>query len=229
MSNLDQLKSKSSQAKFDKKVLSAIQHLQPYVKHRLYIAESKNILPKNMYSSNGVIDEGIVQLYQSGFNIDAKAMAVKLKLFQIVDANLDALFKKEAFHQITISTDIILNEELSRLNEDFTMDAGLDLILNTELDDISYHQQDQDHIFVYDDAEATLLKDFERADLSNKKTQQLFGKFYNWLPMNVSNIVDLYSFGKLTFEDISKIKYIEVERIEHIIAHVKKRLGGHLT
>lgn len=227
MSNIDQIK--SSKTKFDKKVLSAIQHLHPYVKHRLYIAETKGILPKNMYNSNGIIDDGIAELYQSGFDIDSEAMAIKLKLFQIIDAELDVIFKKEAFHQITISTDTILKEELSRLNEDFTMDADMDLILNTELDDISYHQQDPDHIFVYHDSGATILKDFERADISNRRAQHIIGKFYNWLPMNVSNIVDLFSFGKLSYEDISKIKHIEVKRVEHIIEHVIKRLGGHLT
>ncbi len=139
MSTFKKLSSKSAQTAFDKKVLSAVPHLHPYVKHRIYIAETTGILPKNMYSSNGIIDESIIELYTNGFNIDAEPMAVKLELFKLVDNYMNELFKKEAYHKKTISTNTILDDELSRLGEDFTVDADLDLILNTELSDISYN------------------------------------------------------------------------------------------
>ena len=57
MSTFKELSSKSAQTAFDKKVLSAVPHLHPYVKHRIYIAESTGILPKNMYSSMIPLDE----------------------------------------------------------------------------------------------------------------------------------------------------------------------------
>ena len=85
MSTFKKLPSKSAQTAFDKKVLSAVPHLHPYVKHRIYIAETTGILPKNMYSSNGIIDESIIELYTNGFNIEAEPMAVKLELFKLVD------------------------------------------------------------------------------------------------------------------------------------------------
>lgn len=228
MSTIEQLSSKSSQSTFDKKVLAAIQHLHPYVKHRLIVAESKGILPKNMYTSNGIIDEGIATLYRNGYDVDLDAMAVKLRLFYIVDEDLNNLLKKEAFHQKTISTDRILKEELSKLNEDFTMDADLDLILNTELDDISYHQNDGEHIFLYQDRDSTILREFEIEDLSGKNPHHLLGKFYHWLPLNVSNIVDLYIYGNLRFEDIARIKDIQIERIEKIFEEVKKQFRSHI-
>ena len=137
MSTLQKINSKTTKTEFDKKVLAAIQHLHPYVKHRLYIGESTGILPKNMYFSNGIIDEGIVKIYENGFDIDADAMEIKLTLFKIVDKDLDELFKKEAFHQNTVSTHTILEEELGKLNQDYIIDADLDAVLLTELDDIS--------------------------------------------------------------------------------------------
>jgi hypothetical protein len=97
MSNFKELSSKSAQTVFDKKVLSAVQHLHPYVKHRIYIAETTGIIPKNMYSSNGLIDESIIQLYSNGFNIETEAIAVKLELFKLVDNYMNELFKKEAY------------------------------------------------------------------------------------------------------------------------------------
>ena len=66
MSTFKELSSKSAQTTFDKKVLSVVQHLHPYVKHRIYIAESTRVLPKNMYSSTGIIDDSIIELYSNG-------------------------------------------------------------------------------------------------------------------------------------------------------------------
>jgi hypothetical protein len=221
MSSIQKITDKSTQTQFEKKVLSAIKHLHPYVKHRLYIAESLGILPKNMYTSTGIIDEGILHLYENGYDIDAEAMAVKLNLFKIIDKDLDQLFKNEGFHQKTMSTHSILIDELDGLNEDYTIDADLDLILKTELNDISYQQDTTEHLFLYNDQDTTILKAFEMEDLTSKNTKKLFGKFYSWLPMNVSNIVDMYAFGKLNFDEIAKIKQIETNRIKRIFNIVR--------
>jgi hypothetical protein len=228
MSTFKELSSKSAQTAFDKKVLSVVQHLHPYVKHRIYIAESTGILPKNMYSSNGLIDESIIELYSHGFNIEAEPMAIKLELFKLVDNYMNKLFKKEAYHKNTISTDSILKDELSKLGEDYTIDADLDLVLNTELNDISYHQDHTNHLYLYEDKETSILKAFELEDLSASQPPKVFGRFYNWLPINISNIVDLYIFGNLDFDAIAKIKNIEISRVELIFDKVKKSFRSHL-
>lgn len=228
MSTFKKLSSKSAQTAFDKKVLSAVPHLHPYVKHRIYIAETTGILPKNMYSSNGIIDESIIELYTNGFNIEAEPMAVKLELFKLVDNYMNELFKKEAYHKKTISTNAILDDELSRLDEDFTVDADSDLILNTELSDISYNQDHNNHLYLYEDKETSILSAFELENLSPSESPKVFGRFYCWLPINISNIVDLYIFGNLDFSDIAKIKQITVVRVESIFDKVKKSFRSHL-
>jgi hypothetical protein len=228
MSTFKELSSKSAQTTFDKKVLSVVQYLYPYVKHRIYIAESTGILPKNMYSATGIIDDSIIELYSNGFNIEADKQAVKLELFKLVDRNMNTLFKKEAYHKNTISTDTILKDELSKLNEDYSVEADLDLVLNTELDDISYKQEHDNHLYLYADKETSILKAFELEDLSVSQSPKVFGQFYSWLPINISNIVDLYIFGNLDFEEIAKIKKIETKRVELIFDKVKKSFRRHL-
>jgi hypothetical protein len=228
MSSLKEISSKSAKTAFDKKVLSVVQHLHPYVKHRIYIAETTGILPKNMYSSNGIIDDCIIKLYNKGFNIDAERLAVKLELFKLVDNYMNELFKKEAFHKNTISTDSILQDELGRLGEDYTIDADLDLILNTELSDISYKQDNTAHLYLYEDKETSLLKAFELEDLTVTESPKVFGRFYSWLPVNISNIIDLYIFGNLEFDEIAKIKNIETSRVELIFEKVKKSFRSHV-
>ncbi len=224
MKNLKSFDEQKSKSVFDKKVLSVIQHLHPYVKHRLYIAESTGILPRNMYSSTGIIDDSIVKLYSKGFDKDADATTIKLELFKIVDNDLEALFKKEAFHKNTLSTDSILKDELESLNEVYTVDEDFDYIMNDELNDISYKQQNsQNHLFLYDNDDSTIFNAFEISDIPPKNKEKFLGSIYSRLPMKVSDIIDLYVFGKLNYEDISKVKQMEIGRIEKIIEAFNKR------
>jgi len=229
MSVSEKLTSETTRNAFEKKVLSAIPHLHPYVKHRIYIAETTGILPKNMFSSNGIIDESIILLYNNDFDVDAEPLAVKLELFKIVDNYMNLLFKNEAYHKETISTDALLKKELSKLSEDYTVDGDFDFILNTELNDISYHQNDNETLQLYSDKETSILTAFEVEDLSTKQSPKVFDKLYNWLPFNVSNIMDLYIFGKLDFESIAKIKKIEQKRVEDIFDKVKRTFRRHIA
>jgi hypothetical protein len=229
MSSIEKLNQKATQTAFDKKVVSASQHLHPYVKHRLYIAESMRVIPKNMYSSSGVIDESIARLYENGYDIDIDSNALKLKLFKYVDLELAIIFKKEAFHKNTISTDSILKEELDALEEKYTIDDGFDYVMNDELNDISYQQDHKNkNLFLYNEDENSVLAALQLDDVSEDKSKELLGSLYSWLPLNVSSIIDLLIFGKLSFEEIAKVKSIEVKRVEFIYNEVKNKFKDHL-
>ncbi|MBU3821673.1 hypothetical protein KO566_06345 [Flavobacteriaceae bacterium XHP0103] len=229
MSTLAKINDKKTQTAFNKKVVSASQHLHPYVKHRLYIAESTGVLPKNMYTSNGVIDESIAKFYENGYNIDWPSNTIKLKLFAFVNRELDDMYKKEAFHKDTISTNSILEEELDALDESYTVDDDWDFIMAEDLRDISYKPHDKHkHLFIYDDNDSSILNAFELEDISSDKSRKALGSLYRWLPLNVSNIVDLFVFGKLSFEEISKVKNIEINRVEMIFNEIINKFQDHV-
>ena len=167
--------------------------------------------------------EVIARFEKKGFKL------VKLKLFKYVDICLDELFKKEAFHKNTISTNSILEEELDALEEEYTVDDGFDYIMNDELDDISYQQDHKHkHLFLYDEHDNSVLSVFEMEDLTENKSKEVLSNIYNWLPLNVSSIIDLLVFGKLNFEEIAKIKSIEVKRVEFIYEQVKNKFKDHI-
>lgn len=222
MKNIKHIKTKNRKTKFDKKVLSAIQHIHPYVKHRIYIAESIGVLPKNMYTSNGIIDEGIVKLYKRGFDQDSDALSIKIELFKIIDLYLNELFKKEAFHKNTVSTSSILKEELDNLEEKYTTDADLDYVMDEDLDDISYKQNNnQKHLFLYENNESTILNALEIENISTENKKRLLGNLYS-LPIKTTDILDLYIFGKLSFKEISIVKQIEIDLVEKIFNTLNK-------
>ena len=228
MCSLEKLNDKATQTAFDKKVVSVTQHLRAYTNHRLYIAESTGIIPKNMYTSSDLIDEGIAKFYERGYNIDDNISEIKLKLFKIVDADLNALFKNEAFHKNTMSTHSILEEELDGLEEKFTVDEDFDFIMNEELSDISYNQDQNNNVFVYDDDNEAIKSAFEISDMSSTRNKHVLGKIYTWLPLNVSDIVDLFVFGNLSFDEIAKVKSIEARRVERILKLAIEDFKQHL-
>lgn len=229
MSSTEKLNEKATQIAFDKKVVAVSQLLHPYVKNRLYIAESMGIIPKNMYESMGVIDESIAKFYENGFDIDMETNTLKLKLFKYADVELDAIYKKEAFHKNTVSTNAMLVEELDALEEKYTIDGGFDFIMNDELNDISYQQNNKEkQLFLYDDDDNSFLGTFEMENVSENKSKVILGGLYSWLPLNVSSIIDLLVFGKLSFEEIAKVKSIEVKRVKFIYEEVNTKFKDHL-
>lgn len=229
MCSIEKINDKATKLAFDKRVVTATQQIHPYVKHRLYIAESMGILPKNMYSSNGIIDESIAEFYENGYNIDSDVSTIKLKLFKIVCASLDTLFKKEAFHKNTLSTNDILEEELDNLKENYTIDGDWDFVMNEELNDISYKQDHKHkHLFLYDDSNTSMLSEFDAEDLEPNRSKQILGSLYSWLPIHVSSVIDLIVFGKLSFKEIAIVKSIEESRVEFIYEEVKKQFKDHI-
>ncbi|WP_299437301.1 hypothetical protein [uncultured Aquimarina sp.] len=215
---------------FGKKILSVVPHLHPYVKHRLYIAESTGVLPKNMYCSNGIIDDAIVNLYnEDNLDIDMDRLSLELKLFRITDHLIDELYISEGWHQRCISTNYFLKEELNKLEENFTSEADNELIMNEDLNDISYHQNSENkQLFIYDDADSAILKIIQSEDSSENKKQKLLGKFYSWLPLETSKIIDLFVFGKLNFEEIARIKDITAQEVKETIIDVRKSFRKNL-
>jgi len=229
----DLSKKNNANTDFEKRILSEVAKLQPYVKHRLYTAEINGIIPLNMFKSNEIIDDAILKLYgyineegDNGFNL-------KLKFFSFVNDRLDRLFKKEEFHKYTMSTSQILKKELELFEENFESDLDEDLLMSDELDDISYRQDDfKKPSFLYDDAEKNIINTLEvhdpRKDLSEEKRNTL-NKIYNWLPFETSNILDLFVFGKLTYEEISEVKKVSTSEVKETIRAVSKNLRKNLN
>ncbi len=217
---------------FGKKVLSAIPCVYPYVRHRLYIAETSGIIPRNMYQTNGVIDDAIIDVYENFEGVIDDKQALKLKLFSVVSEKLNQLFKKEDFHKDALSISRILKAELEQLEEKFEIDIDDDLLMPEDLDDISNHQKDWLRPrFLYDDVEKNVVQAFEMKDqrvtLSNQKRKELH-KIYDWLPYETSNIFDFYVFGKLNYHEIAEIKNLSPKEVARTLRTIRKSFRSNL-
>jgi hypothetical protein len=218
------IKFNKTQDEFGKTVLKVIKQVYPYVKHRLYVAETKGIVPRNMYSPSGIIDDAIIKLYENGKDKYATENEIRFALFAITDTLLKQVFKTEAVHKQTMSTRDILNNELKQLEEKFTVDGDFDLIMEEELDDISYHQKDfVKKEFLYEDAQKELVNSLDISKdvkILTDKQRKALNSIYHWLPEETSNILDMFVFGKLTYKEIAIVKEADEHDIKKIIQGV---------
>lgn len=211
---------------FEKRLLSITHLLHPYVKQRLRVAQNMGILPKNMFQSNEIIDEVILHVYERENHEEIEAKDLRILMFEEANINLMDLFEDEKWHKKTISTRFVLEEELKQLEESFTVDGGNDFIMNEELDDISYHQDNHEKAYLpYDSAEENVLSFLDIKDsayLKNQSNRLTIRSMYQKLPWQTSNVVDLYLLGKLNLQEIAIILAIEIVEVKRIIEFVKE-------
>ena len=216
----------------DKKTLTIIPLLHPYVKQRIRVGENQGILPRNMYKSNEVIDEVVLEIYEQGLQKSNENEALRMIMFEKVVRRLNLLFESEEWHVDSISTKIILEEELKQLEENFTMDGDNELVMNEDLDDISYHQNDKENTTLpYDEAEEgmrSLLGPEIAKQVVDWDDRKSLRKLYYKLPLNSSNIVDLYVLGKLSYQEIAWILKIDILEVKQIINFVKENFKKQL-
>lgn len=216
----------------EQKILSNAQLLHPYVKQRLKVGENLGILPRNMYKSNGIIDEVILKLYEEDISHDIDIKQLRLMMFSLVHKNIFDLFESEKWHKDAISTKLILEKELKLLEEKFTIDADYDLIMNEDLDDISYHQNENGSILLKSDEVQQDVVDFldlkENIFSDNEGNQDILGKMYRKLPLQTSNIMDLYVLGKLNYQEVANILDVDILEIKKIIDFLKESFKKYL-
>ena len=225
------LKSNSSQNP-EKKTLTIVHLLHPYAKQRIRVGEKLGYFPRNMYKSSEIIDEVVLEIYEKGVHKSKDADELRIIMFGLLNSKMTSLYKSEEWHKESFSTKLILEAELRQMEENFTSDAGNDLIMNEDLDDISYHQNNGGpKDLPYDESEEGVktflgLDQIEKYQENNDRND--LRKVYYKLPVNTSNIVDLYILGKLSFHEIATILKMEVSEVKEIVNSVRETIKNQL-
>lgn len=216
----------------DKKVLMVSEQIFPYVKNRILVLEKKGVLPLNMYKPGEIIDEVVLELFERGVEDNIEVQALKLLMFSMANEKLCALFEKEKWHKRSISTKLILEEELKQMEEYFTVDGDSDFVMIEELDDISYHQQEvQSRFLESDEIQQDVISLLELKDknfLKSQENRQRIKSIYEYLPIQTSNVVDLYVLGKLNIKDIAGVLDTDISEVKKIIQFVKENVKKHI-
>ena len=196
------------------------------MKQRIRVAENLGIFPRNMYKSNENIDEVVLEVYEKGLHKSLNQDDLRIAMFKLTFDRMNELLESEEWHKDSISTKLILEDELKQLEENFTMDADNDLIMNEDLDDISYHLNDKEGVSLpYDEQEEGVKVLFGLDTVESEsfwQDRKEIRKLYYKLPLTTSNIVDLYILGKLSFAEIASILKTEMAEVKEIVNFVKE-------
>ena len=186
-----------------------------------------------MFKANEIIDEVILSIYENDTNKNIEINELRLLMFEITNSKLQILFEDEKWHKDSISTKILLEEELKLLEENFTVDGGNDLIMDEDLDDISYHQNDHaSHLLASDGSQENVLELLDISDtkiFEKQSNKNILQRMYKLLPLQTSNVVDLYILGKLDIQEISHILNVDIIEVKRIIDFVKENFKKHLN
>ena len=85
---------------------------------------------------------------------------------------------------------------------------------------------------MYADAEKNIISVLDIYDSRkelNEENRVALNKIYNWLPFETSNILDLFVFGKLNYDEIAEIKDIDRVEVKNIISAVSKNFRKNLN
>ncbi|MGB5668488.1 MAG: hypothetical protein WBM53_16745 [Maribacter sp.] len=211
---------------FYNKITSFAPDLKKFMARSLKAAECESGIDRGFYDAEGMLDEIYLEVFK-----DLSDYIDEGKLRTILYAKaVQKIEEKKILEQENpeyLSTEELLKQELDGLDEKFTMDADGDLILNTELDDISYKQKRirPTNVILDQTLEQQLIKKLDMEDtlLPTIERRRNFGALYSNIPLRSKSVLELYVYGNRSTHEISEI--LEVPDI--IINKILEKLNEH--
>ena len=116
---------------------------------------------------------------------------------------------------------------MKRLQEKWFVDIDGDLLLKTELDDISYKQDHKwsPEIVLDDDLEKQLIDklDLDEALLLSEEKRRWMGSIYGAIPSRSRHILELFVFGEQSASEIASILSVEKEKVDRILKIINEK------
>ena len=223
-------KETGNQQAFYKLLDEFMPRLRKLIHHKLRKMELQGLVPKNMYSAQGLTDEVFLKIYEEYHDMLQDPDKLKIKMYAVAREILNGLVNKNVANRLSV--EVLIKEELRDLDESYTVDADGELILMEELDDISYHQDEyrDDKIILLDEAQIDQIAesfDMDKTKLSKSGIKKI-GKVYSDLPNLSQSIVDHYVFAGLTAVQIAEVHNLPAEDVQNVLDKVKNRLNENL-
>ncbi len=200
--------------------------LRKYVANRLRTAVRKGWVPRGMYDPMDIVDEVYLAVYEQ-FDETMTPEQLRVRLFQLADEKLEAIIEQEREHMKDLSIEALAARELKELEEHITADAEGEVVFVEELDDISYHlDDDRPKVYLLDEGfEEELVEalDLPREILGDREKRQVLAQTYQNLPTLSRIILDLRTRGGLVIEEIAEVRGMAVEDVQQVLAAIKDR------
>ncbi len=225
LNELKKAKTSKNTLRFQKLINKMLPALRTYVARRLNLAHSTGLIDKYGISPEEVIDMVYLTVYDRYEQNQKNIPDLETWVYQVVDEVLDDQLKEKAFeadHLVYLQK--IEDLELSGLEEKFSTDAEGELIMDEDLDDISYQQRLYNPADFIQDTETLESIEFQLSEYDKIKLHDEIQRQLISFAEEDRTIFDLFWIVGLSMKQISKIKNISVSQVEDTL----KRVGAHI-
>ncbi len=219
-------KSQSERTAFFNALEQIAPGLRNYIRQRIRSAEQRRMIPPGLVEPDDVMDELLVQVYEQFDEMPKDASKLRVRLFQLANERLDEIIEKEAWRKHAVRLEDILAQELKMMDEipQMTMDADGDIVLVEELDDAEIEPPEPRIILLEDSFEDEIIEatGVERSPVTTDETQRArLAHLYRSLPEQSRIVLDMWTRGRLTEEEIAQVRGLEVEQVRAILQRIK--------
>jgi DNA-directed RNA polymerase specialized sigma24 family protein len=225
---LELLKSRNDAKAFYALFLNSIPEMGRYVNAQLNEMEHSGTLPSNFYKEDDFIDDLFIVTYNA---FDEIKTDDEFYIFLFKELNLlieKAKEKEQSIHESLENIDDYAKAERDRMREKMATQLDGDIILEEELEDISYapHRENFKTIFEVDSAHK-IEKHLDEG-LTQTCSSQQANELINSLPPSYRNIASLYIHFHLTIPEIIEVTRQSSQQVHQAINAVKESLKTHL-
>ena len=223
-SDLIRLKKEGDLKAFNQLLLKTMPEVRRYVQKNLNHAVVKGKIDRNRYKADDIIDQLFIEVYDHLDEINNKN-ELHAWMFNKVDELLETIFVEEEFDALFLENiDTYSQHEWESMQEKFTTDGDGDLIMNEELDDISYAKDDYvlNHIFVGDDDQKVLLQLDKELGAENIRKHSEMVLYH--MPKQMRRVFELFTEHQFGMAEIAKIHNSTVQEIESLLKTARKSL-----
>jgi len=191
--------------------------LKGYVKRRISSAKRANLNALSNIDYKDIVNEAVLRTYTKFENNIENIKDLNIWLIQSADTIMNEIL--DSAKSENLSYEELVNKELGKLEEEFTVDGGGHIVMTDELDE--YEDFGIEEIILTSKSENELVEnlDISRSKLKDKIYDELIK-----LPLRYQSIYDLYFFEHLDFDEIAIIKDMKAIEIEAIIISIKELL-----
>lgn len=221
---LETYKSQSDQSAFYLTFVRIMPELRKYIKTRLQELIHKGHFPHNFYEENDFVDDLFISVYEN-FDSIKNEEEFYMYLFSEMDSLLKTVERTEHnLHQPLEDIETYAKAERDQLREKITAQLDGDIILQQELDDISYAATEGDFKTVFEVTSEKAVVDHLDNELTHSLTRQQVDKMIANLPLFARNIATLYIHFHLTVSEIVKITKEPQKKVQQALDIIKKTL-----
>ena len=229
LEDLEQFKQNKDELSFKNLVMDLLPGLERYVERMLKSAQMADLLRKQDYTVDDIIDEIILRTFNTFEKNQEQAEDMNIWMMKETDNVLNEMLDKSKYADHAASVEDLVDSEMATLQEKYVFDGSGDPIMIDELDEYEYPEAlmgIEEAYLVSGSEKETVDKISDK--LTRKQMKELIRNELINLPLRHQAVYDLFFFEQMDTEDIAKIKGETTERIEEIIEEVKDYLTKRL-